>query len=160
MTVRQVHFNVLREGIAKLELCANPLIHSRPGPSAGSALSQVPEVVWRKLERREQDNCVAQMKAGERDRKKTWQRRMEAAQKEHRPKLQDWDMDGFGHVSRRKGTFDLFACSANGKGVNNRKLVDMALTADVIMVPLFCYCYRQYTHHSAHHSAHNTHTTY
>ena len=76
------------------------------------------------------------MKAGEGERKKTWQRRMEAAQTEHRPKLKDWDMDGFGHVSRRKGTFDLFARKAKGKGVNNRKVVDMALTADVIMVPL------------------------
>ena len=79
---------------------------------------------------------MAQMKASEGERKKTWQRRMEAAQTEHRPKLKDWDMDGFGHVSRRKGTFDLFARKAKGKGINNRKVVDMALTADVIMVPL------------------------
>jgi len=69
----------------------------------------------------------------EEGRKVTWQRRLETAQKEHRPKLKDWDHDGFGHQSRRKGTFDLFAANAAGKGVNNRSRADTSLTSDIIM---------------------------
>ena len=66
-------------------------------------------------------------------RKRTWQRRLETAQKEHRPKLKDWDSDGFGHTSRRRGTFERFRTNSINKGVFNRVTPDDKCSAEKIM---------------------------
>jgi len=65
--------------------------------------------------------------------KKTWLRRMEKAQKEHRPKLKDWDHDGFGHAHRREAAFHRFVANVSNKGIFNRSHADVNASTETIM---------------------------